>query len=192
MTLVFASHNEHKVRELNQILPSPFSIKSLHQMGIEEEIEETGATIEANSLLKAAAVFNQLKIPTIADDSGLEVHALAGEPGVKSARYAGEEKDDEANISKLLDALDGVEERNAQFKTIVTLKTPSEEIQFKGIVRGHITLARRGEQGFGYDSVFIPDGEDRTFAEMLAEEKNDISHRSIAIKKLLTHLSASV
>ncbi len=191
MTLVFATHNQNKVRELNEILSSNTVIKSLHELGFSKEIEETASTIEDNSELKATAVFDELSMPTIADDSGLEVDHLEGAPGVYSARYAGKEKDDQANISKLLDDLADIQHRGAQFKTVITLKTSFSLQQFTGIVRGQITESQRGEKGFGYDPIFIPEGYDRTFAEMNSEEKNAISHRSIAVRKLLDYLGHS-
>ena len=191
MTLVFATHNQNKVRELNEILSSNTVIKSLHELGFSKEIEETASTIEGNSELKATTVFDELSMPTIADDSGLEVDHLEGAPGVYSARYAGKEKDDQANISKLLDDLADIQHRGAQFKTVITLKTSFSLQQFTGIVRGQITESQRGEKGFGYDPIFIPEGYDRTFAEMNSEEKNAISHRSIAVRKLLDYLGHS-
>ena len=183
---------KNKVRELKQILSSGISIQSLSELGLDREIEETGATIGENSELKATAIFTELAVPIIADDSGLEVDVLCGEPGVRSARYAGEEKSNEANITKLLNELSGSEQRGAQFKTVITLKTNSGLYQFTGIVRGKIITEKRGEEGFGYDPIFIPEGEDKTFAEMSAAEKNAISHRSIAVKKLLTYLRSSI
>jgi len=192
MKLIFASHNENKVKELREMLPAPFVIQSLRDLSDFNEIEETGKTIEANSTLKADVIFRRYKLPCIADDSGLEVDELNGDPGVYSARYAGPEKDSLSNMRKLLDALEGQNNRQAQFKSVITFKSETEEQQFTGIVRGDISTVFEGEGGFGYDPIFIPSGYSRTFAQMATEEKNSLSHRYIAVKKLVDYLKQQI
>ncbi len=192
MTLIFASHNENKVRELRAILPPNFEVKSLSDVSFFDEIEETGSTIEENSKLKAQTVYDRYGEACIADDSGLEVRALNEEPGVFSARYAGPERSDVANMSKLLEVLRGTTERAAQFKTVITyFSDQGIAKQFVGTIPGTIVEEPRGEQGFGYDPVFLPDGYEKTFAEMDAGEKNRISHRALALKQFVTELSGS-
>lgn len=189
MTICFASHNENKVREIAELSPEGIEIISLDQLGISEEIEEAGATLEENSQIKARYVFSRKKIPVFADDSGLEVHALGGEPGVISARYAGSERSNSNNIALLHKKLHGIEDKSAQFRSVITLlDQDGKETQFEGIVTGKIQKKLSGSNGFGYDPIFVPDGFDRTFAEMASEEKNLLSHRAKAFKKLLTYL----
>ena len=190
MRLIFASHNAHKVSEIKKLIDPRYVVQSLSDLDDHEEIAETGETIEENSLIKAQEIFKKHGLPTIADDSGLEVDTLNGEPGVYSARYAGPEKSDQNNLKKLLANLEGSKERGAQFKTVITYFDQSGYHQFEGIVRGNITLERKGEGGFGYDPIFIPEGREVTFAEMSASEKNKISHRGLATQKLLEFLSS--
>ncbi len=189
MKLCFATNNKNKLKEIQQLLPTSIDLVSLQDIGCTEDIPETEPTIEGNSMLKAAYVFNTYDMGCFADDTGLEVDVLDGVPGVYSARYAGPDCNSEDNIQKLLLELEGKTNRSAQFKTIVTLISEKEKIQFEGIVRGSISEEKRGEKGFGYDPIFIPDGYSISFAEMSMEEKNTISHRAIATKKLIEYLN---
>lgn len=188
-SLCFATNNQYKIEEIGALLGPFFQVKSLEDIGCFEELSETQPTIEGNSLQKAQYVFDTYHVSCFADDTGLEVEALRGEPGVRSARYAGEHKSSEDNISLLLQRLRGHQNRNARFKTVITLVQPEGIVVFEGIVNGQILHKRRGEMGFGYDSVFLPDGFDKTFAEMNLSDKNLISHRAIAVKKLINFLS---
>ena len=181
--IVFASNNSHKLSEIRQ-LELPFEILSLADTGCSEEIPETADTLEGNALQKARWVKEHYGYDCFADDTGLEVDALGGEPGVYSARYAGEGHDSEANMAKLLANLEGVTDRRARFRTVIALIKDGEEHLFEGIVEGHITTARSGADGFGYDPIFMPDGTDKTFAEMTADQKNAISHRGRAVEAL--------
>lgn len=186
--LCFATNNQHKLEEIKALLGPLFHLKSLEEIGCFEELAETQNTIEGNSLQKAKYVFDHYGISCFADDTGLEVEALNGEPGVYSARYAGEHKNSNDNIQLLLANLKDIENRNAQFRSVITLiETDSVHI-FEGVVRGVIVREGRGEKGFGYDPIFQPVGYERTFAEMTLEEKNMFSHRAIAVKKLINFL----
>jgi XTP/dITP diphosphohydrolase len=188
--LIFASNNQHKIEEVSEILePYGFKIIGLSQAGIHEDIPETAQTIEENAVLKARYIFNHYDFDCFADDTGLEVEALNNAPGVYSARYAGEQKSSEDNINKLLAELNGKTNRNARFKTVIALILNGKEYLFEGIINGRIATEKRGDKGFGYDPVFIPNGCEKTFAEMTASEKNKISHRAIAIQKLAKFLS---
>ena len=184
-TLIFASNNQHKVEEINSIIGDKFTVISLKQAGIDIDIPEPHDTIEANASEKSKIIFQLTKQNCFADDTGLEVEALDGEPGVKSARYAGNEKNFEANIDKLLDKLNGMSNRNAQFKTVISLIWNREEYLFQGIVKGKILYERRGKNGFGYDSVFVAEGSDKSFGEMELYEKNLFSHRKRAMDKMI-------
>lgn len=186
--LILATHNNHKAREFQDILPQ-YSVKTLADLGHDEEIEETATDLEGNSLLKAKTIFKRYGYVVISDDSGLEVNALNGAPGVYSARYAGEPRNDQRNTEKLLYKLQGVSNRKAQFRTVITLMSPGNSFQFEGIVSGTIAESPRGEAGFGYDPVFVPKGYQQTFAELPADLKNKISHRANAIEKLLHFLN---
>lgn len=188
MKICFASQNINKTKEVNQLLGDQYEILNLHDLNYLEDIPETESTLEGNSKLKARFSFKKFGLSSFADDSGLEVEALDGAPGVYSARYAGGERSDYANMQKLLKNLDGKTNRTAQFKTVITLTWPNGEEQFIGTVKGKIIQEMRGKDGFGYDPIFVPDGYDRTFAEMSREEKNKISHRAIAVKKLVEFL----
>jgi len=189
MELYFASHNANKLLEIQKILPSFISLKSLHDLGLTEDIVEDGKTIEENSLIKASYVFKNYQVACFADDTGLEVNALNGEPGVFSARYAGDQKNSNDNMDLLLDKLADKTDRSAHFKTVITLISGAKEsIQFEGIVQGHILDKKKGVGGFGYDPIFVPAGYEITFAEMDLAEKNKISHRALAFKKLVAHL----
>ena len=169
-------------------MPPAINLLSLYDLNFKEEIAETAATIEGNALLKATAIAQTCSTNCFADDSGLLVDALNGAPGVYSARYAGDQKNDSDNIDKLLNALKGNENRKAHFKTVMALVLDGKEYMFEGMIHGVITEERKGTNGFGYDPVFMPDGYSKTFAEMSLEEKNSISHRKIALKKLLEFL----
>lgn len=186
--LILATHNDHKAEEFRKILPQ-YSVKTLADFGYYEEIEETATDLEGNSLLKAETIFKRYGNVVISDDSGLEVDVLNGAPGVYSARYAGESRNNQRNTEKLLDKLQGASNRKAQFRTVITLMNAKNSFQFEGIISGTIAKSPRGEAGFGYDPVFIPEGYQLTFAELTADVKNKISHRANAIEKLLHFLN---
>lgn len=188
MKIVFATNNAHKLQEVQQVLGSEFELVTLRQCGVVEDIPENEPTLEGNALAKARYIYQRTGCDCFADDTGLEVDALGGEPGVRSARYATDGHDDEANKRLLLERLEGVENRAAQFRTAVALILGGKEYLFEGIVRGEITSEERGEGGFGYDPLFIPEGFDKTFAELSAEQKNAISHRGRAVRKLAEFL----
>lgn len=187
--LVFATQNENKIKEIQILLPTYIKLLSLKEIGCTEDIPETADTIDGNAILKAEYVKNKYGYDCFADDTGLEVEALNGAPGVYSARYAGEEKNDHANVEKLLADLEGEKNRRARFKTVIALNLNDHEILFTGICTGTITTERRGVHGFGYDPVFQPDGHDKTFAEMDLNEKNRLSHRSKATTELINYLN---
>lgn len=192
MKLVFATHNSNKLKEVQLLLPKNIIILSLDDIGCTEEIPETGKTLEENAQIKADFVTQNYGYPCFADDTGLLVNALEGKPGVYSARYAGEQKSSEDNMNKLLHQLEGKNNRQARFKTIVVLNLPTEKKQFIGIVEGKITNEKHGDNGFGYDPIFKPNGYDKTFAELPLPEKNKISHRGKAMEKLVNHLKNSI
>ena len=189
MKLIFASHNEHKTTEIRQLLPPDIQVLSLNDLNYHDEIEESAATLEGNALLKATHVFTLFKLPCFADDSGLEVEALDNGPGVYSARYAGEPKNDDRNIAKLLDDLKESTNRSARFRTVITLILPTTSLSFEGIIEGEITHEKKGSNGFGYDPVFQPIESSITFAQMSMEQKNTISHRALALEKMISFLS---
>ncbi|MGL1888541.1 MAG: non-canonical purine NTP diphosphatase [Reichenbachiella sp.] len=184
MKTCFATHNLNKLREVQQILGDSFEVVGLDDIGCVEEIPETGSTLDENSKIKAGFVFDNYGIWCFADDTGLEVEALDGAPGVYSARYAGDQKSNGDNISLLLANLDDKSNRSARFRTVITLVIDNVYHQLDGIVEGQIAQELSGSEGFGYDPVFKPDGFDVTFAEMSAQDKNAISHRGRAIRKL--------
>lgn len=188
MTICFATNNPNKLREIRQLLGDQIEIKSLADIGCAEELPETSETLEANSLEKAQYVYDNYGVDCFADDTGLEVAALDGAPGVYTARYAGEERNNIANMELLLENMRGVTYRFAQFKTVITLIQGGESKQFLGVAGGEIADRRHGEEGFGYDPIFRPTGYQHTFAEMNASEKNAISHRGQAIAKLIEYL----
>ena len=192
MKIVFATNNAHKLDEVRQVVGSSFEIVSLRECGITEDIPENEPTLEGNALAKARYIHARTGLDCFADDTGLEVDALGGEPGVRSARYATDGHDDEANKRLLLERMSGVENRAAQFRTAVALILNDEEYLFEGIVRGAIAAEQHGEGGFGYDPLFFPEGGDRTFAEMSGEEKNAISHRGRAVRKLAEFLQEKI
>lgn len=192
MKLVFASNNKHKLSEVRQILPEQVEVVSLKDVGFVQEIEETGATLEENSLLKANAVWEWLEKNRLlrsvdgvfADDTGLEIAALGGAPGVRTARWAGDEACDVNNRQKALRELMGKEDRSARFRTVVSLIVQGKTQQVEGVVNGRIALQEEGNGGFGYDPVFVPEGYEKTFASLPTEVKNAISHRGRAMEKL--------
>ncbi len=191
-TIVFATNNKNKLDEVRSMLRNEFEVIGLRDIGCCDDIPETADTIEGNAIQKAEYVCNKFKTDCFADDTGLEVDALGGAPGVHSARYANENAhDSEANIDKLLAELADKEDRQAQFRTCICVIIDGKRHLFEGIVRGKITLSRRGTGGFGYDSVFMPDGYDKTFAELGNDEKNKISHRARAVSKLAKFLLRS-
>ena len=191
--IVFATNNEHKLSEIRSILGEEFEVKSLNDIGCHEEIPEDFDTLEDNAAQKAHYIFDKYHVDCFADDTGLEVEALNGEPGVHSARYAeGTDHDSEANMDKLLQKLDGQENRNARFRTVIALiqkGEPEAKVSlFQGTVYGVITKEKSGAEGFGYDPIFEPDGYDQTFAELGNDIKNNISHRAHAVSKLAEFL----
>ena len=189
MELLFCSANEKKKVEIQQKVGSEYTIINLNDLGYTEEIPETANTFAGNALLKAKFGFEKFGKPCFSDDSGLEVEALNNAPGVYSARYAGEPKSDERNMDKLLEALKGIENRKACFKTVIAyIDNTGETHYFEGKIEGVITHEKRGSQGFGYDPIFIPNGYDKTFAELSLEEKGTISHRALAVEQLIKYL----
>jgi len=188
MQLLFATHNQNKLKEVKNLIPNTIQLLSLDDFKITTDVEETSDTIEGNAILKARSIYNQTGINCFADDSGLLVDALNGAPGVYSARFAGEQKNDDDNMSKLISALKNEINRRAHFKTVIALIIDKKEYLFEGIIHGTIISEKRGNKGFGYDPIFIPDGYYNTFAEMSLETKNAISHRGIALKKMVSLL----
>lgn len=188
MELVFATNNNHKIKEISDLLDSNFKILGLADVNITEDIPEEAETLAENALFKARFVHDRTGLNVFADDTGLEVDALGGAPGVYSARYAGEGRSFDDNITKLLGQMGGAENRNARFRTVIALILDGKEYLFEGTVEGEITGERRGNGGFGYDPVFLATGYDRTFAEIPLSEKNVISHRARAMRKLLAFL----
>ncbi len=192
MKLVFASNNKNKITEIKALLPSVFKILSLEDIGCTEEIEETENTIAGNAKLKADYITKKYGYDCFADDTGLEVAALNGAPGVYSARYAGENVTYEENVQKMLKEMKGKGNRNAQFKTVIALNLRSKQYLFEGICKGKITNEKHGNDGFGYDPIFRPSGFKQTFAEMNLKEKGLISHRGLATEKLIKFLKEKI
>jgi XTP/dITP diphosphohydrolase len=189
--LCFATNNQHKLDEVGRLLGGRFHLLNLHDIGCEVELAEDFYTLEENSKQKAEYVFKNYGVPCFADDSGLEVEALNGEPGVFSARYAGLQRNSNDNMNLLLQKLAGVQNRKAQFRAVITLFELNRSMnQFEGIVCGKIIDDKRGTMGFGYDPIFVPDGFSKTLAELTIEEKNKISHRAMAVQKLVDYLKA--
>lgn len=186
--LIFATHNQNKSDEVSRMIGDLYDVIDLSQTGIDEDIPETGNTLEANARIKARYVYDRTGQNVFADDTGLEVEALNGKPGVITARYAGPECDSVKNMHKLLDDLANEDNRRAQFRTVICLKIGESEYLFEGVVKGTITRHFQGNEGFGYDPIFMPDGYNQTFAEMPMEEKNKISHRGLAVEKLVSFL----
>lgn len=185
MKIVFATNNAHKLSEVKAVLGDGYELVTLKEVGITEDIPETGDTLDENASLKARYVYERTGLDCFADDTGLEVEALGGAPGVRSARYATDGHDFAANNRKLLKELDGVTNREARFRTVISLIASGEEIHVEGVVNGVIALSESGNEGFGYDPLFIPEGKEVTFAEMSADEKNSISHRGRAVAELV-------
>lgn len=195
MKIIFATNNQHKVDEIRSALPENFSIITLKEARINIDIPEPYDTLQDNAAEKARIIFNLTKTNCFSEDTGLEVYSINNEPGVHSARYAGEEKSFDKNIDKLLSRLENSTNRKARFRTVICLILDSREYFFEGVCEGEIIKQRRGNQGFGYDPVFIPSGSSKTFAEMSIEEKNQFSHRKKATDKLvafLNHLNKTV
>jgi len=192
MTLIFATANQYKVDEIQAAIRNALHVISLKQAGIDVDIPEPYDTLEANATEKSKTVLELTGMNCFAEDTGLEVEALHGEPGVKSARYAGEERSFDKNIDKLLSALKDQPNRKAQFRTVISLQFDGQEYFFEGICPGTIITERRGSAGFGYDPVFVPDGSNKTFAEMTIEEKNQFSHRKKAVDQLVRFLQKQV
>lgn len=186
MEILFATSNLNKLEEIQSMLPSFIKLISLKEIKLEEDIPETSSTIQGNAIQKTDFIYNKFNINCFADDTGLEVEALGGEPGVRSARYAGEQRDDNENRALLLSKLVGEDNRSARFKTVISLLFNNKQYLFEGIINGTISLEERGSKGFGYDSIFIPENETRSFAEMPLGEKNKISHRGRAFSKMIS------
>lgn len=190
--LVLATNNPHKVDEIKSKLGNSLSIKTLNELGFYDDIPETAGTLQGNASQKAHFLYDKFGCNCFADDTGLEVEALNGEPGVYSARYAGVDKDSEENMQKLLKNLSGKENRNARFRTVISLIWEGEEHFFEGIVEGTILTEKHGSEGFGYDPIFQPNGYSKSFAELSMDEKNAISHRGKAVEKLLQFLNKNL
>lgn len=190
--LVFATNNAHKLEEVRAVLDNKIEIVSLNELGCYDDIPETADTLEGNALIKAEYVFNKFEMACIADDTGLEVEALNGEPGVYSARYGGEPQNAQKNMQKLLTNLKGIENRKARFRTVIVLKDAERELYFEGTIHGHISETPSGAAGFGYDPVFVPDGYNKSFAELGPELKNKISHRALAVEELIRFLKNDI
>jgi XTP/dITP diphosphohydrolase len=190
-TIIFATNNQHKLHEVRLALEPDFRVLSLEEIGCFDELPETHNTLEGNAQQKAVYVKDKFQLPCFADDTGLEVEALNNEPGVYSARYAGPERNSEHNIDLVLKKLENQSNRKAQFRTVISWCRENETHFFEGVVKGEIISQRRGTQGFGYDSIFVPEGNNKAFAEMSTAEKNKLSHRAIAVKKLLDFLNKS-
>lgn len=186
--LVFATNNLNKLSEVQKLLPTSIKLLSLEDIGCFEEVEETEETLQGNALLKAEYVLKNYTYNCFADDTGLEVEALHNRPGVYSSRYAGEDGNSEKNMQKLLSELQGKQNRKAQFRTVIALCIDKKEYLFEGVCKGKISTEKKGKEGFGYDPVFIPDGSQKSFAEMTQEEKNTVSHRAKAIHQLVEFL----
>ncbi len=188
MKLIFASHNHHKAREIQSIMPSGIEIMTLDEIQCNEEIPETANSLQGNAFLKASYIAEEFNLDCFADDTGLEVEALQGEPGVHSARYAGITRDSEANMNLLLKKLEGKTNRSAQFRTVIVLYWNQKFHSFEGIIRGQILKEKKGDNGFGYDPIFEPENCGKSFAQMTIDEKNKYSHRSRAFSKMIDFL----
>ncbi|MGM0579368.1 MAG: non-canonical purine NTP diphosphatase [Bacteroidota bacterium] len=191
MKICFATNNANKIREVSHLLGSDFQLLGLKDIGCNEELSEDQSTLEGNAQQKAAYVFEKYNIDCFADDTGLEVEALNNEPGVFSARYAGPQRSDKDNMALLLERLNSSPNRNARFRTVICAFIGDQKYFFEGIVEGEIAKEHNGDKGFGYDPIFIPKGYSQTFAQMSLEEKNKISHRSIAVRKLVDFLKTN-
>jgi XTP/dITP diphosphohydrolase len=192
MDIIFATNNEHKLHEVSALLPASYHLLSLKEVGCNDDIPETADTLEGNAIIKARFVYDRFGCDCFSDDTGLEVEALGNAPGVYSARYAGEAKDPGANMLKLLEALANETNRKARFRTVIALISGGREYLFEGEVKGMIIDAPRGLNGFGYDPVFLPEGYDKTFAQLDLSVKNMISHRAKAVEKLVVFLKSEM
>ena len=188
MKIVFATNNPNKLKEIQSLIPKEIEIISLNEIGCNEDIPETGDTLEANAFQKAHYIKDNFNFDCFADDTGLEIDELNGDPGVYSARYAGPERNANANMNKVLNELKGKKNRKAQFRTVIALTLNNEEHLFEGEINGHISDIKQGNEGFGYDPIFIPENDIRSFAQMSMQEKGAISHRGRAVKKLVAYL----
>ena len=188
MKLIFATNNQHKVNEIQPLVGNDFELITLKDAGIDTDIPEPFDSLEENAAHKSKTIYNLTGLNCFSEDTGLEVTSLNGEPGVKSARYSGEDKSFDKNIDKLLNNLDSIKDRSARFRTVISLLIDGKEIQFEGICEGYIIQNRQGNEGFGYDPVFVPSGAEMTFAQMTMEEKNKFSHRRKAVDKLVNYL----
>ena len=188
MKIVFATNNPNKLKEIQSLIPKEIEIISLNEIGCNEDIPETGDTLEANAFQKAHYIKDNFNYDCFADDTGLEIDELNGDPGVYSARYAGPERNANANMNKVLNELKGKKNRKAQFRTAIALTLKNEEHLFEGEINGHISDVKQGNEGFGYDPIFIPENDIRSFAQMSMQEKGAISHRGRAVKKLVAYL----
>ena len=189
MELIFATNNQHKADEIRAVLPSHFTIRTLKEAGIDIDIPEPHDTLQENASEKARTIYSLTGSHCFSEDTGLEVFSLNGEPGVRSARYAGPGRSFQQNIDKLLFNLNGIDDRTAQFRTVVCLIVDGDEYFFEGVCKGRIIAQQKGTEGFGYDPVFVPDGADVTFAEMTLDEKNSFSHRRKAVESLVLFLN---
>lgn len=189
MKIVFATNNPNKLKEIQSLIPKEIEIISLNEIGCNEDIPETGDTLEANAFQKAHYIKDNFNYDCFADDTGLEIDELNGDPGVYSARYAGPERNADANMNKVLNELKGKKNRKAQFRTAIALILKGEEHLFEGKVEGYISKDKQGDEGFGYDPIFIPENDNRSFAQMSMQEKGAISHRGRAVKKLVAYLN---
>lgn len=188
MKIVFATSNKNKAAEIAKLLPESLEILTLHDLELKEEIPETADTLEGNAHLKAGYIWDRFGLSCFADDTGLEIEALDGKPGVYSARYAGDERSDEANMQLVLNQLNSKINRNARFRTVIALYLDGKKMEFEGIVNGTILNEKKGAQGFGYDPIFSPEKTNTSFAEMTMEEKNKVSHRARAFSKMIEFL----
>lgn len=189
MKLIFATHNHNKAKEIQSLVPSGIQILTLDDIECRTEIPETSPTLEGNANQKMQFIIDHYNVNCFADDTGLEIEALNGEPGVYSARYAGEMKDPNLNMDLVLSKLNGIENRSARFRTVIALYLNGKKYQFEGIVNGRITLSKSGKDGFGYDPIFEPENCGKTFAEMDLSEKNLVSHRARAFTKMIEFLN---
>jgi len=192
MKLLFATANVNKAKEIEALLPSSYELLTLHDIDLKEDIPETQNTLEGNAKQKSEYVLNNFDLDCFADDTGLEIPALNNEPGVRSARYAGEQRDSEANMQLVLDRLKGKDDRSARFRTVISLELNGKQYLFEGIVNGTIREGKSGDGGFGYDPIFEPENCGRTFGEMTMDEKNQYSHRARAFEKMINFLSEIV
>lgn len=190
MKIVFATANQNKAKEIAQLLPASIEVITLRDLDVTEDIPETADTLEGNAHLKAAYITERFQLPCFADDTGLEIAALNNRPGVYSARYAGDQRSDADNMQRVLEELESETNRAARFRTVIALHLPEQKLEFEGIVTGRILTEKQGNQGFGYDPIFAPDNEVRSFAEMSMDEKNTISHRGRAVRQLVDYLQS--